>query len=87
MVHIDSTCYENYHISNAHHPGIDRCIPDDGKNAMWISFSSGLVRCRFTVAKNHFVMGSGFNTAAPAELTQTFVKDKQGEVVLTISNY
>lgn len=78
---IDSTYYGDYRISNDHQLGIDRFITDDGKNAVLISdYSSGVVRRLFPVEQNRFVMGPGFNTAAPAELTLTFVKDKQGEV-------
>jgi pimeloyl-ACP methyl ester carboxylesterase len=78
---IDSAYYGNYRISEHHQLGIDRFIADDGKNAVLISdYSSGVVRRLFPVAQNRFVMGPGFNTATPAELTLTFVKDKQGVV-------
>jgi pimeloyl-ACP methyl ester carboxylesterase len=78
---IDSTYYGNYSITDDHYLGIDRFITDDGKNAMLISdYSTGVVRRLFPVADNRFVMGPGFNTEAPAELTLTFVQDKQGEV-------
>ena len=78
---IDSTYYGNYRITDDHHLGIDRFITDDGKNAMLVSdYSTGVVRRLFAVADSRFVMGPGFNTEAPAELTLTFVKDKQGEL-------
>jgi pimeloyl-ACP methyl ester carboxylesterase len=78
---IDSAWYGNYRITEHHQLGIDRFITDDGKNAMLISdYSSGVVRRLFPVAQNRFVMGPGFNTATPAELTLTFVKDKRGAV-------
>ena len=78
---IDSAYYGNYGIAEHHQLGIDRFIMDDGKDAVLISdYSSGVVRRLFPVAQNRFVMGPGFNTATPAELTLTFVKDKQGAV-------
>lgn len=78
---IDDAYYGNYRITEHHQLGIDRFIMDDGKNAVLISdYSSGVVRRLFPVAQNRFVMGPGFNTATPAELTLTFVKDEQGAV-------
>ncbi|HTF31477.1 MAG TPA: alpha/beta fold hydrolase, partial [Flavitalea sp.] len=78
---IDSAYCGNYRITERHQIGIDRFITDDGKNAVLISdYSSGVVRRLFPVGQNRFVMGPGFNTATPTELTLTFVKDKQGAV-------
>lgn len=78
---LDSTYYGNYRITENHLLGIDRFIMDDGKNAMLISdYSSGVVRRLFPDMQNRFVMGPGFNTASPAELTLTFVKDNLGAV-------
>ena len=78
---IDSAYYGNYRITEHHQLGIDRFIMDDGKDAVLLSdYSTGVVRRLFPVAQNRFVMGPGFNTAAPAKLTVTFVKDKQGAV-------
>jgi uncharacterized protein len=78
---IDSAYFGNYRITEHHQLGIDRFITDDGKAAMLISdYSSGVVRRLFSIAQNRFVMGPGFNTFTPAELTLIFVKDKKGAV-------
>jgi pimeloyl-ACP methyl ester carboxylesterase len=80
-VNIDDAYYGNYRITENHQLGIDRFITDDGKNAVLISdYSSGVVRRLFPVNQDRFVMGPGFNTATPTELTLTFVKDPQGRV-------
>lgn len=78
---IDSAYFGNYSITEQHQLGIDKFITDDGNTAMLISdYSTGVVRRLFPVAPNRFVMGPGFNTATPAELTLIFVKDRQGKV-------
>lgn len=80
-VSIDSACFGIYRITEHHQLGIDRFITDDGKAAMLISdYSSGVVRRLFQVAQNRFVMGPGFNTDTPAQLTLIFVKNKQGTI-------
>jgi len=77
----DGAYYGNYRTTEDHQLGIDRFITDGGKDAVLISdYSSGVVRRLFPVAPNRFVMGPGFSTPAPAELTVTFVKDLQGAV-------
>ena len=78
---IDSTYYGNYRITGHRQLGIDRFTMDNGENAVLISdYSTGIVRRLFQVGQNRFVMGPGFNTASPAELTLTFIKDKEGLV-------
>jgi pimeloyl-ACP methyl ester carboxylesterase len=78
---VDSAYFGNYRITEHHQLGIDRFITDNGTAAMLISdYSTGVVRRLFPVTQTRFVMGPGFNTAAPVELTLTFVKDKQGTV-------
>jgi pimeloyl-ACP methyl ester carboxylesterase len=73
--------FGNYRISEAHQIGIDRFFTDDGEDAMLISdYSTGVVRRLFSLAPDHFVMGPGFNTAEPAELTLTLVKDERGAI-------
>lgn len=73
--------YGNYRISQHHQIGIDRFIMDSGEDAVLIAdYSSGVVRRLFPVAPDRFVMGPGFNTASPAELTLTFQSDAQGSV-------
>lgn len=78
---VDAALYGNYRISDQHQLGIDRFITDDGEDAMLISdYSTGVVRRLFPDTQKRFVMGPGFNTATPAELTLTFVKDDRGTV-------
>ncbi|HEY6641933.1 alpha/beta hydrolase family protein [Povalibacter sp.] len=78
---VESAPYGNYRISDQHQLGIDRFVTDDGKDAVLISdYSTGVVRRLFPVTQERFVMGVGFNTASPAELTLTFVKDDRGTV-------
>lgn len=78
---VETALYGNYRISDQHQLGIDRFIMDDGKDAMLISdYSTGVVRRLFPVTQERFVMGPGFHTATPAELTLTFVKDDGGAV-------
>ena len=73
--------YGNYRLSSDHVIGVDRFITDAGENAMLISdYSSGVVRRLFPGSETEFVMGPGFNSASPVELTVRFVKDAQGAV-------
>ena len=66
----------NYRVSDEHFIGIDTFIMDDGTNALLISdYSSGVVRRLFPVSDTQFVMGAGFNAAAPVELTILFALD------------
>ena len=77
----DTSLYGNYSITATHQLGIDRFITDDGSIAMLFSdYSTGIVRRLFPDTKGGFVMGPGFNTPTPAELTLTFIKNKQGAV-------
>ena len=70
----------NYRVSEDRTIGIDPFIMDDGTSALLISdHSSGVVRRLFPVSASEFVMGAGFNTASPVELTVRFVLDEQGE--------
>ena len=80
-VAIDTSYYGNYRITANHLLGIDRFITDDGRIAMLFSdYSTGIVRRLFADTNDRFVMGPGFNTATPAELTLTFIKDSRGRV-------
>jgi len=73
--------YGNYRISGDHLLGIDQFITDDGQNTLLISdYSSGVVRRLFPAADAEFVMGPGFNTPSPAELTVRFLKNERGTV-------
>ncbi len=73
--------YGNYRVADDHLLGIDRFITDDGQDTLLISdYSSGVVRRLFPTSGTEFVMGPGFNTATPAELTVRFVKDERGTV-------
>ena len=74
---VEAVPYGNYRITDQHQLGIDKFIMDGGENAVLISdYSTGVVRRLFPLTQNRFVMGPGFNTAEPAELTLTFVKDE-----------
>src|SRR5690606_9747127 len=74
----DSEYYGNYQV-DGHLMGIDRFIMDDGKKTALISdYASGVVRRLFPVSETEFVMGPGFHTQNPAELTVRLIKDKQG---------
>ena len=69
----------NYRVSSDRIIGINPFITDDGTSVILIAdYSSGVVRRLFPVAGTEFVMGPGFNTAAPAELTVRFTMDEQG---------
>jgi pimeloyl-ACP methyl ester carboxylesterase len=75
----DEAYYGNYRIDDNHLMGIDRFIMDNGEAVVLISdYASGVVRRLFPVTATEFVMGPGFNTAEPAELTVRFSKSKQG---------
>lgn len=70
----------NYRVSGNRLMGVDPFIMDDGTSALLISdYSSGVVRRLFPVSKTEFVMGAGFNTATPVELTVRFTLDAQGD--------
>lgn len=74
----DAAYYGNYQV-DGHLMGIDRFIMDDGKKTALISdYASGVVRRLFPVSETEFVMGPGFHTQNPAELTVRLIKDKQG---------
>ncbi|HEU5136926.1 MAG TPA: alpha/beta fold hydrolase [Steroidobacteraceae bacterium] len=61
--------------------GIDRFITDDGQDTMLISdYSSGVVRRLFPAPDDAFVMGPGFASASPVELTVRFVTDDRGTI-------
>jgi pimeloyl-ACP methyl ester carboxylesterase len=69
----------NYRVSSDRIVGINPFIMDDRTSVMLIAdYSSGVVRRLFPVEGTQFVMGPGFNTAAPAELTVRFTLDEQG---------
>jgi uncharacterized protein len=69
----------NYRVSSDRIIGINPFIMDDRTSVMLIAdYSSGVVRRLFPVAGTEFVMGPGFNTPAPAELTVRFTLDQQG---------
>jgi hypothetical protein len=69
----------NYRVSSDRIIGINPFIMDDRTSVMLIAdYSSGVVRRLFPVEGTEFVMGPGFNTAAPAELTVRFTLDKHG---------
>jgi pimeloyl-ACP methyl ester carboxylesterase len=71
--------YGNYRVPDGGWLGIDRFVTDDGQDTLLISdYSSGVVRRLFPVSDSEFVMGPGFNTASPAELTVRFVTDERG---------
>jgi pimeloyl-ACP methyl ester carboxylesterase len=70
-----------YALSSDHWLGIDRFITDSGEITLLFSdYSSGVVRRLFAVSDTEFVMGAGFNSASPVELTVRFHKDAKGEV-------
>ena len=70
--------YGNYQV-DGRFMGIDRFIMDDAKETALISdYTSGVVRRLFSVSETEFVMGPGFHTQNPAELTVRLMKDKQG---------
>ena len=78
----DDAYYGNYKIDD-HYMGIDRFVMDNGEKVALISdYKSGVVRRLFPINKEEteFVMGPGFNTQNPAELTVTLIKDNQGEI-------
>lgn len=80
-VRINDAYFGNYRITRQHQLGINRFVMDDGASVALLSdYSSGVVRRLFPVAADRFVMGSGFNTPTPAELTLTFVTDARGGV-------
>jgi hypothetical protein len=69
----------NYRVADGRLLGIDPFIMDDRTRATLISdYSSGVVRRLFPASDTEFVMGAGFNAAAPVELTVRFVIDEQG---------
>jgi hypothetical protein len=66
----------NYRVAGDHIIGINPFIMDDGTRVMLIAdYSSGVVRRLFPVASAEFIMGPGFNTPKPAELTVRFTLD------------
>ena len=74
----DDAYYGNYQV-DGHLMGIDRFVMDNGEKAMLISdYASGVVRRLFPVNETEFVMGPGFNTQNPTELTVRLMKNKQG---------
>jgi uncharacterized protein len=71
----------NYRVSDGHLLGVDQFITDNGDTTLLFSdYSSGVVRRLFPLKGGEFVMGPGFNVAAPAELTVRFVRDAQGAI-------
>jgi uncharacterized protein len=68
--------YGNYRVSADHQLGITPFITDNGEKAVLISdYSSGLVRRLFPTSDSEFVMGPGFNSSSPVELTVRFAKE------------
>lgn len=78
---LDEAAFGNYRIDDNHVMSIDRFTMDSGENVMLISdYSSGVVRRLFPTSQTEFVMGPGFNSASPIELTVRLVKDERGDV-------
>jgi uncharacterized protein len=78
--------YGNYRLSADHVIGINPFIMDSGeKVVLFADYSSGVVRRLFPNSDSEFVIGPGFNTAAPAELTLQFVKGESSGKVKGIS--
>jgi pimeloyl-ACP methyl ester carboxylesterase len=70
-----------YRAGAEHAIGIDSFITDDGTATLLMSdYESGLVRRMFEMATDSFVVGSGFNTDSPLELTVDFRRDAAGKI-------
>ena len=70
----------NYRISKDHILGIDRFLLEDaGETTLLISdYQSGVVRRLFQKSEIDFVMGPGFETPSPPELSVRFVTNEKG---------
>jgi pimeloyl-ACP methyl ester carboxylesterase len=78
---VDTYC-GTYRVDSDHDLGIDRFVLEgSGESVLLYSdYQSGVVRRLFPVSQDAFVVGPGFDTASPAELSVRVLRDERGEV-------
>lgn len=72
----------NYRVDANHILGIDRFVLEGSGETilLYSDYTSGVVRRLFPLSQDAFVVGPGFDTASPAELSVRVMRDERGEL-------